>query len=188
MTKLEAVNEILEAIGLAAVSALDTGNSSEEGEAETILDRYTERVLRRGWACNTADERTFSVSGGEIDMSGVYTFTGGKYGDQYAIQDSKLYDPVNDTTTFTEDVELVDVVFSLTFTQIPEHIADYIVAESRLAFVRYKRQDIEAVRLYAVERDEKKREAHTADARLKSANLYHTPDAYLTRGYPHGQR
>lgn len=188
MTKLEAVNEILEAIGLPAVSALDPGGSTEEGEAETILDRYTDRVLRRGWSSNTADERTFAVAGGEIDMSGIYSFTSGKYGDEYAIKDGKLYDPVNDTSTFTADVALADVVYSLTFTQIPEHIADLIVAEAKVAMVRYKRQDADVLRLYLAEREEAKREANVVDARIKNVNLYNTVDAHLTRGYPHGQR
>lgn len=187
-SKLDAVNEVLESVGLSAVASLDTGNTSEEGEAEAIIDRYTTRVLRRGWACNTADERTYTPSGGNIDMSGVFSFTSGKYGDRYAIKDGLLYDPVDDTIAFTASVTLTDVVFSISFGQIPEHIQNLIVAESKVAFVRFKRQDADALRLYLAEREEAKREANVVDARIKNVNLYQTADAYLTRGYPHGQR
>lgn len=188
MTKLQAVNEMLESLGVAPVTALDTNGTTEEAEAETILDRYTDRVLSMGWSCNTADEREFAVSGGEIDMSGVYSFTMGKYGDDYAIKDGKLYDPVNDTSTFTANVSLRHVVFSLTFTQIPDHVARLIVAEAVMAFVRYKKQDIAEDRRYAAMREEAMRHAKSVDAQISNVNIFQTDEAYLARGYPYGRR
>lgn len=188
MTKLEAVNEMLEAIGIPAVTALDTGGTTEEAEAEVILDRWTDRVLAKGWNCNTADEKTLTPSGATISLTGYYSFSGGKYGDDYAIKDGILYDPVNDTIAFTESVTLLDVVFSLTFTQIPDHIADLIVAEAKLALVRFKRQDTEMVRLYAAERNEARAHAKAVDARLMSINVTRNAEAHFARGFPHGQR
>lgn len=52
MTTLEAVNAILEVIGESPVSTLDTGGTSEAGEAETFLDRSRKDILALGWSFN----------------------------------------------------------------------------------------------------------------------------------------
>ena len=51
--KLAAVNEMLEAIHEYPVAALDTGGTSIAADAETMLDRYDERIQAEGWHQNT---------------------------------------------------------------------------------------------------------------------------------------
>lgn len=70
MTTLEAVNEILEALGEPPVSALDTGGSSIEGEAETMLNRVNRRVQQGGWVWNEEEEITLKVATHKIAVSG----------------------------------------------------------------------------------------------------------------------
>lgn len=53
MTTLEAINQILAAIGEPPVTATDTGGTTEQAEAETFLDRSRREVLKQGWHCNT---------------------------------------------------------------------------------------------------------------------------------------
>jgi len=53
MITLEAVNEMLEAIGEPPVTTYTIGDGSDAAEAATILARETKRVLEKGWACNT---------------------------------------------------------------------------------------------------------------------------------------
>jgi len=53
MTTLEGINLMLTEMRLAPVLALDTGQTSDAGEAESILDRERIRILERGWAQNT---------------------------------------------------------------------------------------------------------------------------------------
>lgn len=75
MNQLDAVNEMLEALGEPHVLALDTGGTSEEAEAEVILDREKRRVLENGlgirvnsytnlagWACNSEYEVTLNFA------------------------------------------------------------------------------------------------------------------------------
>jgi len=189
VSKLAAVNRVLRSVGIPPVTALDTGGTTEEAEAETILDESINEVMSKGWSCNTADERTLSPSGGEIDMSGILQFSGSKYGDEYAIKNGKLYDPINDTdSAFTADVVLTDVVFQLSFDQIPEIIQKYIIAHAQLEFVRYKRQDIAEDRRYAAKLEEQKRAANVEDDRIKNVNLTQMTHALLARGYPKGRR
>lgn len=188
MTKLQAVNEMLEAVGLPAVAALDTGGTSEEGEAEATLDREVERILSRGWACNTIEERTFAPVTNIISMVGVLNFSGSKFGQHYVIQHGRLIDPVNDKTTFTESVTLTNVVLLLTWDQIPQHVQQYIIASAVLSFVRYKRQDVQEDRRYAAKLVEAKSHAQTVDARQQDVNITETFHAYQVRGFPYGRR
>jgi hypothetical protein len=75
MTKLEAVNEVLEKVGEPPISALDTNGTSEAGEAETILDRETRRVLQMGWAANTYKDYQLYYADTAITVTGTGTFT-----------------------------------------------------------------------------------------------------------------
>jgi hypothetical protein len=80
MLKLDAVNICIRALGDPAVTALDTGGTSDAGEAESEIDRQLKIVLRgRGYgtAANTREEveltlpdTTVTASGG----SGTFTY------------------------------------------------------------------------------------------------------------------
>jgi len=101
MTTLEAVNEILSGLGQPPVTALDTGTTSEAGEAEAYLNRSTRRIQRDGWSFNrlkqitlSLPDRTVSCSGG----SGTFTYgevvtqtTSGATGTFYYEESGKVY-------------------------------------------------------------------------------------------------
>lgn len=101
MLKLEAVNICIRALGDPAVTALDTGGNSDEGEAEAIIDRQSVIIQRQGWACNIRTDlvlelpnRTVSCSGG----SGTFTYgetitqaTSGATGTFYYEEGGKVY-------------------------------------------------------------------------------------------------
>ena len=81
LTTLQAVNEILEGIGEPPVTALDTGNTSDEAEAETFLDRFDKRVQTTGWAQNTeydVELHFASVTLTGTIAAGATTFTKGE--------------------------------------------------------------------------------------------------------------
>lgn len=78
-TQLDAVNEVLEHIGEPSVSALQTGQSTIAGEAETILDRERKNVLRRGWFQN--EESDLKLHFASVSLTGTIstgTFTLGE--------------------------------------------------------------------------------------------------------------
>lgn len=78
MTRLEAVNEMLEWINLPPVTALGSAGS-DEYEAETSLDRKTREVLSQGWWVNEEFEVDFGVPTIKIGASGgAGTFTYGE--------------------------------------------------------------------------------------------------------------
>jgi hypothetical protein len=105
MTKLEAVNEILEALGEPPVNALDTGGDSIVAEAESTLDSEGRRVQNRGWYINTEQRRTLYRADTNLTVSGVSgtfsfeeTVTGGTSGNTATL----LYAP-DGTTLMVHD-------------------------------------------------------------------------------------
>lgn len=70
MNTLQAVNIGLEWIQQPPSTALDTGGTSDEAEAETILDRVSRDMQGSGWAVNTEEERAFGVPDTKIAVSG----------------------------------------------------------------------------------------------------------------------
>ena len=67
---LTAVNDMIKLCGLREVAALDTGNASQAGDAERILDDVRDEILSRGWHQNTEYdvEYTPASSDAEIDL------------------------------------------------------------------------------------------------------------------------
>lgn len=70
MTKLEAVNEVLQAVGEGPVEELDTGGDTVIADAERILDQESRRVQSRGWAANTEHGRTLHVATHRLAVTG----------------------------------------------------------------------------------------------------------------------
>lgn len=70
MTTLEAVNKILRTIGEPKASALDTGGTSIEAEAEEYLDDANADVQRRGWMTNTTRAYELELATKKIVVSG----------------------------------------------------------------------------------------------------------------------
>ncbi len=61
LTKLQAVNELLEATNILPATALDTGSRNNVGLAEDLLDRVTSDVMTRGWHANTEGSEAFPI-------------------------------------------------------------------------------------------------------------------------------
>jgi len=105
MTKLEAVNQILMAVGEAPVTALATGGTNEISVAETVLDRETKAILSSGWWCNTLVDVSAKPGLVKLTTTGSGTFTfgetvtrGGATG-TYCYTDGVYVYVYNDSTT-----------------------------------------------------------------------------------------
>jgi len=101
MLKLDAVNICIRALGDPAVSALDTNGTSDEGEAETIIDRQNAIIQRGGWAPNIRLDMTLDLPNRSITCSGgagefeygelVTQAVSGATGTFYYEEDSRVY-------------------------------------------------------------------------------------------------
>lgn len=136
-TELEAINEMLRAIGEAPVSTIDTGNS-DVTTALDLLRSHSRRVQALGWHFNTERETIIIPDGNgylnvpsnalKIDASGYQAY-------QDVIQrGTKLYDKENKTFVFTESIT-VDIVVGLDWDELPESARAHIIALAGLEFV-----------------------------------------------------
>lgn len=193
MTKLEAVNELLEAIKEWPVSTLDTGGTSTAAIAESTLDRELKRVLSYGWHENTDLTELTPDGSNEITLpSGTLSIrtTNGDYNKDLAIVDSKLYDRVNETSEFTETITLA-VVVSKDLADLSVELSELVVKTAAVIFQRrlvggkeqdaYLRQELAQASMRARRRD----------ARSRKLNALSTRDAQAIIGArhvaPHGR-
>ncbi len=173
MTKLEAVNLILEACGIAPVSALDTGGTSDAGRAETHLDRETTRILKDGWIANTIRSKTYDPDGSNnVVLTDVLRMqpAGSSIGRQLTIRDGKLYDLEDDTDEFTASVEL-QVALLLSFDVLPETLADHIAYQAALKYERRRKLGTKDDAVLREEAADAAVKAKQEDSDLRHTNL-----------------
>lgn len=134
-TKLEAVNEILSALGQSLVNSLST-NSESVREAEDILTKVSRDVQTKGWVFNTQIKEPLNRdANNNIYVSNTalrVDINPAKYPDIIVTQrGNQLYDMKNRRDTFTQDLE-GDVVYMLDFEQLPEEARRYIMIRAAL--------------------------------------------------------
>jgi hypothetical protein len=128
LSKLDAVNIILDALGETAVSSLNSGLADAE-KAERVLDEQTTDVLEEGWHCNTDfNLQLVPDINGNIGLpNGTLRIdTSGTSADVDAVErDGKLYDREHQTSIFTKPV-YVDITYDLGFETLPYRLRKYI--------------------------------------------------------------
>lgn len=129
-TRLEAINQILAAIGESPVNSLESGYL-EAVVAENILSEVSREIQSRGWNFNTEQNKLFAktISGEIVLPTNILRVDATNLADSRDLvqRGSRMYDRVNHTYTIDEDVYL-DVVVQLDWEDLPEpakrHITD----------------------------------------------------------------
>ena len=115
MTTLEAVNEIIEAIGEPRATALDTGGTSDVADAERVLDRESRRVQGERW-WHTNPYRKFALDVPDIRMTYTGTDPVYTYNEVVTQQTSGAYGRFAYTDTTNDYVYLIKNTNSPAFT------------------------------------------------------------------------
>lgn len=133
-TELDAVNQILGAVGQAPVTTLDDTNP-DVAIAYDTLQEVNREVQAEGWGFNTEREYPFNPDiNGEvavplnvllIDLSDLYE----NKGVEVVVRNGKLYNKVGHTYVFNKQVKC-DVVWLIDYTDLPLPVRDYIVTRS----------------------------------------------------------
>lgn len=142
MSKLEAVNTLLTAIGEAPVTSL-LSPSADVAAAVTALDRRTKAILATGWSDNTDDDVTLplDVNGNIVIPASVITAdsVGTSANIDVLIRRDptdnarKLWDRKNKTFVFTASPTL-RVVSLLDFDALSLALATFIAADAAVEF------------------------------------------------------
>ena len=134
-TKLAAVNTIISNIGQAPVTTLETGNPLVE-MAEQILDEISRSVQSEGWVFNTEFHYPFGRDGNKfirIPTNVLALDTAKHHKNRATIRNNQLYDKVNHTFEWDDDMEL-DVIWLFSFEELPEAFKNYITIRSANVF------------------------------------------------------
>lgn len=136
ITKLEAVNMLLDAIGEDRVSSLQSGLADAE-KAEAKIDEISRELQSRGYWCNTVYGLTLSPdSNGNIILPSnalkVDTSEENEF-ERIATRGNKLYDLENNTLVFDHDIK-VDIVQVLDFDDLPFELQNFIVCRAGRVF------------------------------------------------------
>ena len=141
-TELEAVNTILSTIGEAPLSTL-TGSLPVDGTmAKSVLNEINREVQSMGWHFNTQPKVTLSKDAGNNTIPlatnvlrvELNPYLHSKTDFDIVQRDNILFNLVTNTSTFTEDLKDVKVVYLLDFAEIPEQAKRYITIRSARVF------------------------------------------------------
>lgn len=140
MSRLEAVNEMLLAIGQAPVNTLEVAGIRDVSIAATILDNVSREVQSSGHTFNTFTETlTPTANGFLLVASDVLSIDAADPRiDVVPVVDAddgvnKLFNIEEGTNVFTDPLE-VEVVKLLPFESLPQHARKYILALAKLRF------------------------------------------------------
>tara|TARA_R100001015_G_C4629958_1_gene191215 strand:- start:1837 stop:2415 length:579 start_codon:yes stop_codon:yes gene_type:complete len=137
-TELEAVNQMLSAIGEAPINQLDTATTADARVAKQILDEVSRDVQSRGWHFNTEPEYTITKDGnGHINLPATavrFDIKTELYPTLDIVQrGNKMYDRKGHSFVFTQDLK-GEIVLLLDFTDLPQPARNYITVRASRIF------------------------------------------------------
>lgn len=136
-TELEAVNTMLSCIEEAPVVSLDDTGLVDVATARAVLSEVSRAVQKSGWKFNReADYPLVRDIDGNIPVPAnvMKLKAAEEYRDRkITTRGTRLYDLKNHTYVFTEDLK-VDVVFLLSFEELPEAARHYITVRAARVF------------------------------------------------------
>ena len=140
LTKLEAVNMVLDAIGESPVSSLTSGLPDAEA-AEAKLDEVRVEILSRGWHQNIEKDVTLKRdANNEILLSNIYLRVDSTGGDKdvnvvqrYSNGKRKLFNISKRQYTFDKDL-VVDLIIDIPFDELTVELQNYIAARAARKF------------------------------------------------------
>lgn len=136
-TELEAINEMLNAIGEGQVSTIDTGNSDVQ-QCVRLLRDHSRKVQSKGWWFNREEDYTLTPDQDgylvlPINTLKVDVVDGDKYDRKLIQRGNRLYDPVEHTFFFSEPID-VQLILGLEWDHLPQTARSYITACAGLEF------------------------------------------------------
>lgn len=175
LTKLDAVNQILDAIGEDPVSSLKSGLPDAE-KAERFLDRVSKEIQAKGWHCNTDDSYTFApdVNGKiKIPSTVLRVDTTGRDASldvtaRFSGSSRYLYNKKDSTFVFTGSIRC-RVVWLFDFAELTPELQMYIAAHTAR---RYQESEMGSAALDAfVKRAEQEAWAALQDSEADTEDL-----------------
>lgn len=191
MTILEAVNELLEAIGEAPVGAVETGQATDAGQAETILMSESKEIQLKGWAANTQYEREYTPSGAsQIALaSPIIRITpsprSAELLGRVTIRNGYLHDTELDANNQWTGSVWLDTITLVDFAHLPESLARYIAASAAQRFQMFKKRDSFDAAVLGAHVQRRRVAAEREDTSVRGRGVLNTASAHRLMGHRH---
>lgn len=133
--ELEAVNDILAAIGESPVNTLEGDSNTDVVSARRILNKVNRREQAKGWTFNTDEEAPLQPDSlsGLVPYLPTYLRLLSTDGNAYVNRGGYLYDRTNRTDRFTQTVT-ANMVTLVPFDEMPEVFRAMVVAMAAKEF------------------------------------------------------
>lgn len=142
--ELDAINEMLSAIGESPVTTLDEDGSADVANARRILNRINRQIQSKGWTFNINSSATLTpdVDTGLIPYRPAYLSI---LGGQYVNRGGWVYDKATQTDTFTSAIT-VSLITLQDYDEMPECFRQWIVTKASRQFNSrfFGAEDVEA--------------------------------------------
>lgn len=134
ITELDAVNQILSAIGSDPVMSLDDDLDMDIVNARALLKDTSRNIQRQGWDFNKVT-RTLTPDSKEhkITWDNTIIALSSSDGNTYVKRGQYLYNLTDDTYEFPKAIE-VTVIYGVDFEDLPDCFKNYITAKTALDF------------------------------------------------------
>lgn len=132
---LEAINDMLAAVGEAPVNTLEDSQNVDVENAIRVLEKVNRQVQSKGWSFNHVNETKLNrdLTTKKIKWQDDLLYLVGTDGTKYVQRGDYVYDFDNQTDTFDSDIE-VELIRLVDFDYMPSVARDYIVAKASRIF------------------------------------------------------
>jgi len=174
MTNLDALNIVLDAVGVYPVTSYDSPHP-DAVRARQKLERYSTEIQSRGWWFNKEHELTLLPNLAEEIVVPATTLVIDSVDprEKYAKRGSKLYDPINHTYRIPHQV-VVDMIIEITFDHIPVTVQNYITMSAAVEMAVTREGDQNKINMLNTGLLKAKSEAFADDIRNSNYNVFNT--------------
>jgi hypothetical protein len=137
-SELEAVNQMLLAVGETPVNTLDDDESSDSGECLALLRITSKALQNKGWNFNTDEEMPLAPNSVDGTISLPFNClrfraSGVDRGTQFTYRAGKVYDRVNNTFTISRTI-YATVTSLLPYEDMPEDARHFVMVSAARMF------------------------------------------------------
>lgn len=133
-TELDAINQMLSAIGSDPVTTLEESTDIDVINARRLLKEVSRHVQRQGWDFNkTTRTYTPDANTNRIAWDDTIITLKSKDNNVYVKRGNYLFNMTEDTYSFTEPVE-VEVIYGVEFDDLPDCFKEYVTAKAAIDF------------------------------------------------------
>lgn len=134
LTELDAINQMLSAIGSDPVTVLEDSTDIDVINARRILKDVSRHVQRQGWDFNkTTRTYTPDVNTHRIPWDDTIITLTSNDGNVYVKRGKYLFNMTEDTYSFPKEIE-VTVIYGVDFDDLPDCFKEYITSKAAIDF------------------------------------------------------